>query len=74
VSVSPVLDYDFQPRPSFGQDTGPEGVARACNSSPGARHRSTTSEKGVRGAFWEDRYHATAIEIDEYLHRCCGLH
>ena len=26
--------------------------------------------KGKRGAFWEDRYHATAIEIDEHLHRC----
>jgi len=22
------------------------------------------------GAFWEDRYHATAIEADEHLHRC----
>jgi hypothetical protein len=25
--------------------------------------------KGRQGAFWEDRYHATAIEIDEHLHR-----
>src|SRR6266540_4632772 len=23
----------------------------------------------MQGAFWEDRYHATAIEIDEHLHR-----
>jgi putative transposase len=23
-----------------------------------------------RGAFWEDRYQATAIESDEHLHRC----
>ncbi len=23
-----------------------------------------------RGAFWEDRYHATAIEADDHLHRC----
>ena len=22
------------------------------------------------GAFWEDRYHATAIDSDEHLHRC----
>ena len=26
--------------------------------------------KGWQGAFWEDRYHATAIERDEHLHRC----
>jgi len=26
--------------------------------------------KGKQGAFWEDRYHATAIETDEHLHRC----
>src|SRR6266496_2587244 len=26
--------------------------------------------KGRQGAFWEDRYHATAIEVDEHLHRC----
>src|SRR5215813_4106355 len=26
--------------------------------------------KGRHGAFWEDRYHATAIEADERLHRC----
>jgi putative transposase len=26
--------------------------------------------RAMQGAFWEDRYHATAIEIDEHLHRC----
>ena len=26
--------------------------------------------KGKQGAFWKDRYHATAIETDEHLHRC----
>ena len=26
--------------------------------------------KDRQGAFWEDRYHATAIEADEHLHRC----
>ena len=26
--------------------------------------------KGRQGAFWEDRYHATAIQVDEHLHRC----
>ncbi len=26
--------------------------------------------KGQQGAFWEDRYHATAVQADEHLHRC----
>jgi REP-associated tyrosine transposase len=26
--------------------------------------------KDRQGAFWEDRYHATAIEADEHLHHC----
>ena len=26
--------------------------------------------KARHGAFWEDRYHATAIEADEHLQRC----
>jgi hypothetical protein len=26
--------------------------------------------KGRAGAFWEDRYHATAVEADDHLHRC----
>jgi putative transposase len=26
--------------------------------------------KNRQGAFWEDRYHATAIEAEEHLHRC----
>lgn len=26
--------------------------------------------KARRGAFWEDRYHVTAIKDDEHLHRC----
>jgi putative transposase len=26
--------------------------------------------KRRQGAFWEDRYHATAIKTDEHLHRC----
>ncbi len=26
--------------------------------------------KNRKGAYWEDRYHATAIESDNHLHRC----
>ena len=26
--------------------------------------------KKRKGAFWEDRYHSTAVEIDEHLAKC----
>ena len=26
--------------------------------------------KQRRGAYWEDRYHATAVDTDSYLARC----
>lgn len=26
--------------------------------------------KSRRGAYWEDRYHVSIVEIEEYLHRC----
>jgi len=26
--------------------------------------------KGRKGAFWEDRYHATAVDSEMYLARC----
>ena len=42
----------------------------ASSSSPVRLHRSTTEVKARQGAFWEDRYHATAIETDAHLHRC----
>ena len=45
-------------------------LPRACSSSPAAQRRNTTSARVRQGAFWEDRYHATAIEADEHLHRC----
>ena len=44
--------------------------SRACSSSPGARHKSTINAKNATGAFWEDRYHATAVEADQHLNRC----
>ena len=28
------------------------------------------TRKNRRGAFWEDRYHATAIQTDEHLVQC----
>ena len=28
------------------------------------------SQKKRKGAYWEDRYHVSVIEIEEYFHRC----
>jgi putative transposase len=36
----------------------------------GRTPRNTNQRKGRQRAFWEDRYHATAIEAEEHLHRC----
>jgi hypothetical protein len=33
-------------------------------------HQPSNPEMFRHGAFWEDRYHATAIEINEQLQRC----
>lgn len=32
--------------------------------------REYNQRKGRRGAFWEDHYHATAIESEKHLHQC----
>jgi len=48
-----------------------EGViARSVQLAAGRTAQEYNQRKGRQGAFWEDRYHATAIEADEDLHRC----
>ncbi|HSF57066.1 MAG TPA: transposase, partial [Candidatus Binatia bacterium] len=49
---------------------GQTSLPRACSSSPGALRRNITNARIDTGPFWEDRYHATAVEADEHLHRC----
>jgi len=41
-----------------------------CSSLPDERDSSTNQRKQRRGAFWEDRYHATAVESGEHLIEC----
>ena len=36
----------------------------------GRTGQSFNRRKGRRGAFWEDRYHATAVDSEGYLARC----
>jgi REP-associated tyrosine transposase len=49
-----------------GADLHPEWVSIWV----GIRTQEYNQRKDRQGAFWEDRYHATAIEAAEHLHRC----
>ena len=52
------------------KDTGPNIIAESMQLVAGRSAQEYNERKGRHGAFWEDRYHATAIEADEHLHRC----
>jgi putative transposase len=46
------------------------GIAESIQLIAGRTAQEYNQRKGKQGAFWEDRYHATAIEADDHLHRC----
>jgi REP element-mobilizing transposase RayT len=52
------------------RDTGPDVIAKSMQLIAGRTAQDYNQRKNRQGAFWEDRYHATAIEADEHLHRC----
>src|SRR5918992_3877858 len=52
------------------KDTGNNVIAQSMQLIAGRTAQEYNQRKGRHGAFWEDRYHATAIEADEHLHRC----
>jgi len=49
------------------KDTGPNVIAESMQLIAGRTGQEYNQRKGRHGAFWEDRYHATAIEADEHL-------
>jgi hypothetical protein len=49
--------------------TGPNFIANSTQLIAGRTGREYNQRKGRHGAFWEDRYHATAIAAGEHLHR-----
>jgi putative transposase len=51
------------------KDTGPNVITQSMQLTAGRTAQEYNQRKGRQGGFWEDRYHATAIETDEYLHR-----
>lgn len=50
--------------------TGTGGVGRLMQLVQGHTAQSYNRRHGRRGAYWEDRYHAAAIESGEHLWRC----
>ena len=51
-------------------DSGPDVIANSMQLIAGRTGQEYNERKGRKGAFWEDRYHATAVEKDEHLIRC----
>jgi len=52
------------------KDTGSNVIADSMQLIAGRTGQEYNQRKARHGAFWEDRYHATAIEADEHLQRC----
>jgi putative transposase len=52
------------------RDTGSANIPASLQLVAGRTAQAYNTRKGRPGAFWEDRYHATAIETDEHLWRC----
>jgi REP element-mobilizing transposase RayT len=49
---------------------GEEAIARLVQLIAGRTGQEFNRRKKRKGAFWEDRYHATAVEGDSHLVRC----
>ncbi len=51
-------------------DTKEGVISRSLQLIAGRTGQEYNQRKKRKGAFWEDRYHATAVETDEHLARC----
>jgi len=52
------------------QDLGKGEIPRSLQLIAGRTGQEYNQRKGRLGAFWQDRYHATAIETGQHLSRC----
>ncbi len=52
------------------KDTGKDVIPRSMQLVARRTAQEYNLRKGRKGAYWEDRYFATAIDTDEYLARC----
>jgi putative transposase len=51
-------------------DKGEEVIPQTMQLIAGRTGQEYNQRKGRKGAFWEDRYHATAVEVDSHLIQC----
>lgn len=51
-------------------DRGGGEIAKSMQLIAGRTAQEYNQRKGRKGAFWEDRYHATAVDTEGYLARC----
>ena len=49
---------------------GGEVIPKAIQLAAGRTAQEYNQRKGRKGAYWEDRYHATAVETDHHLVQC----
>ena len=54
----------------LAKDTGEGVITRSMQLVAGRVAQEYNRRKNRQGAFWEDRYHATAVEADDHLRRC----
>lgn len=52
------------------KDTTPGAISRSIQLVAGKTGQEYNKRKGRKGGYWEDRYHATAVEAGEHLRRC----
>ena len=52
------------------KDTGKEVIPKSMQLIAGRTAQEYNQRKNRKGAFWEDRYHATAIDTEGYLAQC----
>jgi len=52
------------------QDRGQGEIAQSMQLIAGRTAQEYNFRKSRKGAFWEDRYHATAVDSDDYLSHC----
>jgi putative transposase len=52
------------------KDTGENVIPRSLQLIAGRTAQHYNQRKKRKGAYWEDRYHATAIERDEHFFKC----
>ena len=64
------LRCDLQPNHLLVKDTNQHVIAKSLQLIAGRTAQEYNQRKQRKGAFWEDRYHATAIASDEHFLRC----